>query len=149
MSTLYDPKSGYWRERVYSGLHKPCGDTDSAIPISATNSIIGCFCEYKCTMQISSAETYSASFPTQHAREITVFAKNTGETPVVVRLQHSPNGLDYMDDPQQLELSADQTGYLVPYIFSKFTRVAASCAESGSVQIWFQMQNNMYCLYRQ
>lgn len=87
---------------------------------------------------------YSSNFPTRDARTVTVFVKNTGEAPVVVSLQNSPNGLDFTQDAQQLHLEPDQIGYLVPYIFSKYTRVAIHSDRAGTACLWFQLQKYVY-----
>jgi hypothetical protein len=107
----------------------------------------GDFWECVKLLPITTGESFSNFFPTNNARAITVFAKNVGEAPVTVSLQNSPNGLDFVDDPQKLELVAGKTGYLVPYIFSKYMRVVARSVETGTVRIWAQMQNYCYFQY--
>lgn len=88
--------------------------------------------------------SFTRTFSTQEAREITLFVKNVGGGPITAHMQNSPNGVDFVDDPQQLALAAGETGYLVPYIFSKYMRVAASGTAAGYARVWFQMQNNRY-----
>ena len=102
----------------------------------------GNFFEYKTLLPVHAGENSTVSFPTANARIITVFAKNIGMQPLTVSLQNSPDAINFTDDPQQLQLTAGQTGHLVPYIFSKYTRVKANSDQPGSVFIWFQMQND-------
>lgn len=106
--------------------------------------IEGEFREYTAGLSAASGEAATDVFLTYAADSVTVFAKNTGEAPVSVSLQNSPDGLDFVDDPQQLELAAGQTGYLVPYIFSKYIRARVQSDGAGSADIWVQMQNRRY-----
>jgi hypothetical protein len=126
---------------------KPCGSRENRILNNGPSVISGCFSEYTAQIKIMSGEGFSANYLTKNARAITIFAKNTGESPIVISLQNSPNGLDFSDDPQKLDLIPNETGCLVPYIFSKYTRVTAKSAQTGAARIWFQMQNHSYCQY--
>lgn len=102
----------------------------------------GCFFEYTACMQIIyRGKCCSDSYLTRDARNITVFVKNTGNNPIKVCLQNSPNGYDFIEDPQLLMLEPNQLGYLTPYIFSKYTRVAVKSECPSSAFIWFQIQN--------
>ena len=85
-------------------------------------------------MEIDIGVNYSNNYPTKDARTITVFIKNTGESPITATLQNSPNGSDFTQDVQQLNLDPDQ-------IFSKYIRVVIHGNQSGTACIWFQLQN--------
>lgn len=141
MNVLCNPYCSYWN---YCGCCNPCNRCGYTNPANGKGVINGSFCEYTALLQIVAGESYTDNFLTHNARAITVFVKNIGENPITVSLQNSPNGLDFTDDPQQLELSVNKTGYLVPYIFSKYTRVVAKSAQTGAAHIWFQMQNHRY-----
>ena len=144
MSTLYNPRSGWCNQWVYDGQNKPGHQAGSLKSKPCTRIINGCFCEYVALLQTAAEKNYSASFPTQNARTITIFVKNTGASPATFFLQNSPNGLDFIGDPQLLELEPNETGYLVPYIFSKYTRIVGQGAEPSTAYIWVQMQNHSY-----
>jgi|GEM_PF-3292718 len=115
--------------------------------LSGASRIAGSFCEYTATLRIRAGENFTDVFPAGDARVVTVFIKNTGEHPLAVSLQNSPNGQDFIDDPQRLELEAGKTGCLTPYIFSKYIRVAAQSGKTGAAVIWVQMQNHTYFQY--
>lgn len=141
---LYNPcynRSGFCGYGVYHGPFQPCSRPGNSKPPHGACTPGSCFNEYASLMQVDIGMNYSNNFPTKEARTITVFIKNTGESPIVASLQNSPNGLDFTQDPQQLELEADQTGYLVPYIFSKYTRVVINGNQAGTAFVWFQFQN--------
>ncbi|MEM5769319.1 MAG: DUF6385 domain-containing protein [Bacillota bacterium] len=136
MSTLHESELGY---KHYSGQKlRTCADS------AATSVIKGCFCEYVASLQTGAETRYSIAYPTEDARTITAFVKNTGGVPVTLFLQNSPNGLDFTDDPRELTLNAGEIGYLIPYIFSKYTRVAVKSAQPGAVYLWLQMQRHVY-----
>jgi len=99
------------------------------------------FCEYTLTMRLGTDPLYSGVFPTMDAKTVTAFVRNAGGGPVVAYIQNSPNGCDFLDDPQRLELAGGQMGYLVPYIFSKYMRVVLTGPPGGSARLYFQMQN--------
>lgn len=126
------------------GRYKPCSCCGHMNHTNGASVINGSFCEYTSLLQISSGKSYTDNFPTDNANAITIFVKNIGPNPITVSLQNSPNGLDFTDDPQQLELAVSKTGYLVPYIFSRYTRVVAQSTQASTAYIWFQMQNHSY-----
>lgn len=147
MSRLYNRNYRSCSYYQYCPGYRP-SNCPCSKPISNTSIIDGSFCEITSLLQISTGDSFSTNILTKNARAITVFVKNAGNNPIVISLQNSPNGLDFTDDPQQLELNADETGYLVPYIFSKYTRVVAKSAHTGAAHIWFQMQDHSYQQYR-
>ena len=134
-------RSGFCGSGVYHGPFQPCNGTGNSKPPQGACLSGSCFNEYASLMQVDIGVNYSNNYPTKEARTITVFIKNTGEAPIVASLQNSPNGFDFTQDAQQLELQADQIGYLVPYIFSKYTRVAINGNQPGTALLWFQFQN--------
>lgn len=77
-----------------------------------------------------------------NAHTITVFVKNIGDSAIKAHLQNSPNGVDFINDKQLLELKPGEMGYLVPYIFSKYLRLAVVGRKCGRAKVWAQMQLN-------
>jgi hypothetical protein len=104
----------------------------------------GIFTEYKESLNVEPETAYTRTYPTQNARTITVFVKNTGGNTIRVHLQNSPDGTEFVDDPQILELAPGETGTLVPYLFSKFIRAVIEATEESSAFIWFQIQQFCY-----
>jgi hypothetical protein len=78
----------------------------------------------------------------QNAHTVTVFVKNIGDAPIKAYLQNSPNGADFVNDKQILELEAGDIGFLIPYAFSKYIRLAVTGRRCGRAQVWVQMQQN-------
>lgn len=103
----------------------------------------GCdgFYEYNCHILFSGSGVTDSYF-IGNAGLVTAFIKNTGPCRLTLLLQNSPNAHEFIDDPQRLELDPGQTGYLVPYIFSKYIRVSAAAEGPGSLCLWLQTQNN-------
>jgi len=74
------------------------------------------------------------------AQTITVFIKNTGTSPIMARLQNSPDGIETVDDPQVITVCPGETKFLVPYIFSRFIRLVIWGPNGGCAHVWFQIQ---------
>jgi len=139
---VYNPCYGSCNCRC--NCYRPCCHRPCMNHSQGASAIEGDFYESTVLLQVPSGESFTDVFPTHNARAVTMFAKNTGENPVTIFLQNSPNGLDFVDDPQRLELAAGKTGYLVPYIFSKYTRAVAQSTQEASVRLWTQIQNHSY-----
>lgn len=105
--------------------------------------VINDFREYVEILDTGPEFAYTQAVLTQRAQVITVFVKNIGGGTVSMFLQNSPNGTDFVNDQQILTLEGGNMGYLVPYIFSKYTRLAATGSCDGKVQVWTQMQMQM------
>lgn len=98
------------------------------------------FSETAETLEILPEVSFSRTIWVQNVRTLTVFVKNTGASAIKAYLQNSPNGSDFVDDKQLLELGEGELGYLVPYIFSKYIRLAVIGCGHGKARVWFQMQ---------
>ncbi|ADU25710.1 DUF6385 domain-containing protein [Ethanoligenens harbinense] len=85
------------------------------------------------------AYTYTPVIGIWDARILTVFVYNTGEAPIKVHIQNTPDGRHFVNDTQILSLDPDEIGSLVPCIFSKGLRIAG-IGGPGTAQIWAQMQ---------
>lgn len=99
------------------------------------------FCEYTAELRLAQTVRYAGPFCVKDARTITVFIMNTGPGPVTAYLEISPNGVNFMEDPQRLELPPGAMGALTPYLFSKYLRVAATGALQGRIAVNIQIQN--------
>lgn len=69
--------------------------------------------------------------------------KNLGINTIIVHLQVSPDGIDFIDEPFTVLIGMNEIKYLVPSIFSKFTRVVVknvNANEISRVKIWYQAQ---------
>lgn len=74
------------------------------------------------------------------AERVTVFVKNTGQSPISAWLQNSPNAIDTVDDPQVIDLAPGEIKAVVPYLFSRFIRLAAAGPDGGQAFVLFQIQ---------
>lgn len=98
------------------------------------------FCEYMAELRLAQTVRYAGPFCVKNAKTITVFIINTGPSPVTAYLEISPNGVNFMEDPQRLELLPGAMGALTPYLFSKYLRVAA-ISPHGRISVNVQIQN--------
>ncbi len=90
---------------------------------------------------------YTPSLCTAGFRTVTFFARNEGEQPLDFRLQISPDGSDYLDDPQEFRLLPGEMKAAAPYLFGKFMRAclnATQCGEEIAARVWSQAQTNNY-----
>lgn len=109
---------------------KPC-DTKQSDYVESVEYLEACpDCSFTRTIRVLSAHT------------ITVFVKNIGDFSIKATLQNSPDGVDFVNDKQILELEKGDIGYIVPYVFSKYIRLAVAGRKCGRAKVWVQMQLN-------
>ncbi|WP_227020255.1 DUF6385 domain-containing protein [Sinanaerobacter chloroacetimidivorans] len=102
------------------------------------------FKEYIFKYIIDDNVSYSHTICTASATMVTVFLKIYGEGSLEASIQNSPDGINFINDIQNLKLEDDEMGTLVPYLYSKYMRIAMKCTKpSTKVKIWFQIQNIM------
>lgn len=83
---------------------------------------------------------YSSSNNTSLIKEITYFAQNVGNKVIIVKLQVSPDNVNYVNDPGSVELMPGEMKPLVPRYYAKFTRIAAKNIYEGDtskIKIWY------------
>jgi len=80
------------------------------------------------------------------AQRITVFAKNTGAEDLAFNLQISPDGEDFLDDPQVVSIAPGQIAPLTPYLFARYlrARVANPAGAFVDAALTFQIQTRTY-----
>lgn len=78
---------------------------------------------------------------TSNSKVISLYIKNNSEKEIMVYLQNSPNAKDVVNDDQRIAIAGFETKAIIPYYFSKYTRLVAisDCNEIKS-KIWFQTQ---------
>lgn len=80
-------------------------------------------------------------FCTAYSQTITFFAQNAGCNDIAIYLQYSPDRVRSVNDPQQLIIRPEETVDIIPYKFSKFTRMAAHSEHRQiALRMWFQTQ---------
>ncbi len=78
---------------------------------------------------------------------ITFFVKNTGTHPLEFHLQISPDGMNYLDDPQIFDVEPCGMKAAAPCLFGKFMRVSVRPLLTGTVIaacVWCQAQTKNY-----
>lgn len=96
--------------------------------------------------EIDTAGSYSFSsiVDISLTKTITCHIKNLGSTPVEVKYQTSPNGIDFIDDCSNPRiLPGHEMIWLVPYSFAKYGRIAArniDPTETSRIKIWYEAQ---------
>lgn len=111
-------------------------------PVSAQQSV---YAESIMCLDTTQEYSFTRTILVQTAQTITVFVKNTGDCGLKAFLQNSPNGIDFINDKQMLELEKGDMGYIVPYIFSKYIRLGVAGVKGGKAQIWVQIQHSCCC----
>lgn len=87
--------------------------------------------------------SYSKLRNTSLTKTVTYFVENLGIDKIKAHLQVSPDGVTFINEPAQIFLDMNEMKFLVPCIFSKFTRVAVkniNCTETSKVKIWYLAQ---------
>ncbi|MGE4214253.1 MAG: DUF6385 domain-containing protein [Anaerotignaceae bacterium] len=83
----------------------------------------------------------SPYFLTATSETITFCIHNMGEHPVNVNLQNSPDAKLFVNDAQTLVLLPHETGLVVPYKFTKYTRIVVTGTNKCIVtKLWYQTQ---------
>ena len=93
------------------------------------------------------AVVYTPTLCTSSAEQITFFVKNTGTHAFSFHIQISPDGLDYIDDPQVFAVEPGDMKAAVPYLFGKFMRACMASNTNAcfvAARIWFQAQTKNY-----
>jgi len=86
---------------------------------------------------------YSSSFDASNKSTISFIIKNDGFEGVMVKLQLSPDNIDFFDDSKELPLAIGESKVIVPYRFARYMRIAfksSIAASSSSIKIWYQSQ---------
>ena len=67
------------------------------------------------------------------AKTVTFFVKNLGNSTLNINLQYSPNGIDFINDPQNLTLNPLEFKAVTPYLFSKFIRMQLTTKDESPI----------------
>ena len=94
-------------------------------------------------MHVKNSCVYTPFIEISKSRTISFFIKNFCDNSVEVILQISPDGINFIVDPQITTLSAYEMTALTPYMFAKYIRICVKnndpCA-SSDVKVWYQAQ---------
>ena len=86
---------------------------------------------------------FSEMINTSLTKTVIFFVKNQGIHEITAHLQVSPDGINFINEPTKILVEMNKLMFIVPCIFSKFTRVAVKniyCSETSRVKIWYQAQ---------
>jgi hypothetical protein len=91
-------------------------------------------------------QAHSPQVAMDDAERITVFAKNTGVQDLTFDLQISPDGEDFLDDPQSVSVASGKTMSLTPYFFARYLRARVTSPGGFPVDatLTFQVQTRTY-----
>jgi len=91
-------------------------------------------------------QAFSPPVAMDDAQRVTVFAKNTGAGDLVFSLEISPDGEDFLGDPQSVSIASGQIAPLTPYLFARYLRARAANPAGASVDaaVTFQVQARAY-----
>ncbi|MEA4932281.1 MAG: DUF6385 domain-containing protein [Lawsonibacter sp.] len=95
------------------------------------------------------SELFTPAINISQSQTVSVYAQNLGANTVTVRLQMSPDGSTFLDDPTILTLSDDNLAIVVPQYMAKYFRVKVASADVSAytnVQIWYQSQQLNYTM---
>lgn len=99
------------------------------------------FAEYKETVITSNVFQCTAGQNTSQFTLVTFFVKNNGFLPAVVRLEISPDNIDYVLDDTDFTVRPGELKALIPMKFGKYTRVCYKSANIGlGTNLSIQMQ---------
>lgn len=83
----------------------------------------------------------SPCFLSANSSVITFSIQNLGHHAINVYIQNSPDAKVFVNDAQTIVLNPNETGLLIPYKFTKYTRIVATSAQNGIVaKLWYQTQ---------
>jgi len=88
--------------------------------------------------------SFSALRNTSLKNTVVFLVKNIGNNTLTAHLQVSPDGINFIDEPFTALIGMNEIKYLIPCMFSKFTRVAVkdiNSIETSCVRIWYQAQS--------
>jgi len=125
---LYDPRLTlcYYRNRIY-----PCPEYG--------------FFEKKISLFSYTLSQESPWFYTGMSDTITFFVNNKGDSDITIHIQNSPDTVRSVKAAQRIHVPPGETADIIPYRFSKFTRLAVN-SEEGRINcdVWFQTQLRSY-----
>ena len=99
------------------------------------------FFEKKLLLSSFKYKAISPYFLTSTSSTITFSIHNMGKHPVSVNIQNSPDAKVFVNDTHTLVLLPNETGLIVPYNFTKYTRIVVT-SENKSIftKLWYQTQ---------
>lgn len=87
-----------------------------------------------------STELYTSS---KDVSELTIYSfaiRNRGSTPVLIHIEISPDGTNWVPDSMNLELVPGQLEVIAPQLFLRYIRVSYRASKATPLTIWFQAQ---------
>ena len=85
-------------------------------------------------------------FYTGRSDTVTFFVHNKSGDSIVIHLENSPDSVRIVKDAQKIHVQPEETVDIVPYKFSKYTRITASSEKPEiDCDIWFNTQLRCHC----
>ncbi|MDD3569995.1 MAG: DUF6385 domain-containing protein [Lachnospiraceae bacterium] len=133
-----------------NGLIVECGDNDiysCQLQVVYRGEIIypSCTCmgffEKNLILSSFKDKAISPYFFTATCSSITFSIHNMGEHPVSVNVQNSPDAKLFVNDTHTLVLLPNETGLIIPYNFTKYTRIVVTSENKCIItKLWYQTQ---------
>lgn len=86
---------------------------------------------------------FSPTINTAKTKDVSFFLRNIGEKDLRVKIQISPDDVNYIDNPGDIILKPNEMEVFIPTYFTKYLRVAAKNInnnETSILKIWYQSQ---------
>ncbi|QZY56328.1 DNRLRE domain-containing protein [Crassaminicella profunda] len=87
---------------------------------------------------------FSSTINASLTKTITCHIKNLGNSPIEIKFQSSPNGIDFCDDiPESTVIKPHELIWSTPYCFATYGRIAAknvNPGETSKIRIWYEAQ---------
>gem|GEM_PF-949276 len=99
------------------------------------------FFEKELTLSTWHNNIKSPWFLTSNSSAVTFIVRNKGYYPINICIQNSPDTEVFVNDAQTFVLMPNETKLMVPYIFTKYTRVFVTSTYGGVLaELWYQTQ---------
>ena len=92
-------------------------------------------------------DTLSPFLGITSAELVSLFIKNEGTSTFEINLQMSPDGIEYVNDPQTLTAAPGELVFITPQYFAKFIRVhIRNIVPTGNItaKLWWHLQTRDY-----
>jgi hypothetical protein len=112
-------------------------------------NVISNFDERIFFMHVKDSCVFTPNIEIAKSRTVSFFVKNLGPTSIEVVLQISPDGINFIDNPQMVTLPAQEITALTPYMFARYIKIGVknndpcTCTD---VKVWYQAQMLNYTI---
>ncbi|WP_031516896.1 DUF6385 domain-containing protein [Desulfofalx alkaliphila] len=132
------------------------GIDDSLVPSLTVDTIdpgLGLICRadnFKEKRLVTVEEKHSSTREVWHYSIFSYIVKNIGTKKVIIQLQNSPDGINFIDEEPAFLLKPGQTDIFVNTFFARFGRLKYKLSPGedglGKIKIWLQGKGNTFTL---